>query len=347
MRMILARNRMPSMKLLRTGSVVAALAAGSIALAGCSSTSTPSSTSSGDAGAEAVQVVASTSVYGQIASQIGGADVEVTSIITSASQDPHSFEPSAQDTLAVSEADLIVVNGGGYDSFVDGLIESSGSTAPVITVAEFSHDWPGAEHGEGEDAHSDEEHADEEDSDEHAGHDHIEGFNEHVWYDPHTMEHYAEHLAEELSELRPSDAATYEANLEEFLAGLTDLEASLDDVAAAHDGAKVFATEPVPLYLVAAAGLVNVSPDEFTEAVEEGQDAAPAVLLESLELLRSGDVQSVLVNTQTGGAETTQIEDEANTLGVPIVQFSETLPEGQTYLEWMQGNVTALSDALA
>ena len=74
----------------------------------------------------------------QIAEEIGGDLVDVTSIVSSASQDPHSFEPSAQDQLAVRHADLVIENGGGYDSFIDALLEASGSTAPVLTAVEFS-----------------------------------------------------------------------------------------------------------------------------------------------------------------------------------------------------------------
>ena len=60
----------------------------------------------------------------------------------------HSYEASAQDQLKVANADLIIENGGGYDAFVESLISSSGSAAPVITAATFSHDWPG-EGGDG------------------------------------------------------------------------------------------------------------------------------------------------------------------------------------------------------
>ena len=90
-----------------------------------------------------ITVVASTSVYGQIAEEIGGDLVDVTSIVSSTSQDPHSFEPSAQDQLAVRHADLVIENGGGYDAFIDALLEASGSTAPVLTAVEFSAAWPG------------------------------------------------------------------------------------------------------------------------------------------------------------------------------------------------------------
>lgn len=336
-----------------------------LALAGCATaTGSSSSAGSADAAGDAVQVVASTNVYGQIVEEIGGDAVAVTSIVSSAAQDPHSYEPSAQDTLAISNAELIVENGRGYDSFIDALIESSGSAAHVITAVEFSHDYPGAEahsddHSEegaadegAADAAAEEEHAHEEGK-EHAHeegeheHVHIEGFNEHVWYDPHTMAHVAEAVADELSELRPEEADTFAANLDAFTGEIEGLEESLGAIAGERQGAHVFVTEPVPVYLAAAAGLENVTPEAFSEAVEEGQDVPPATLLESLELLRADDVRVVITNTQTGGAETDQIVSEADSLSIPVIAFSETLPEGKTYISWMQANITALSDALA
>ncbi len=316
----------------------AALAAASaLVLAGCATAGPGAETADGR-----LQVVASTNVYGQIAEEIGGDLVEVTSIVTSDAQDPHSFEPTARDQLTVSDADLIIENGGGYDAFIDALIESSGSEAPVITAVEFSHDWPENAGHEAETA--DEAHADDEGHDH--DHAHVEGFNEHVWYDPHTIEHVAEAIAEVLSALQPDDAATFEANAEAFVGEVAGLEDALGEIDAAHAGAPVFVTEPVPAYLVAAAGLENVTPDAFSEAVEEGQDVPPATLLESLTLLRDGDVRVVITNTQTGGAETTQVVDEADGLGIPVLAFSETLPEGQTYISWMQANIEALAGAL-
>ncbi|MET2011130.1 zinc ABC transporter substrate-binding protein [Microbacterium chocolatum] len=362
--------------------VLAALGAVSVlALAGCASGETPAATPAAESTvADPIIVVTSTNVYGQIAQEIGGEFVEVTSIVTSGTQDPHSYEASAQDQLTVADADIVVENGGGYDSFIDGLLEASGSDAHVITVAEFSHDWPGEdgaahdhteeestaepeataepddhdhdhahegeEHAHDDHAHEGEEHA-EGDGHDHSGHDHIEGFNEHVWYDPHTIEHFAEALAEEFAEQRPEDADAFEANAAAFIDGIADLEASLAEIDAAHAGEAVFVTEPVPVYLATAAGLENVTPDAFSEAVEEGQDVPPATLLEAMNLLADGDVRVVIANAQTGGAETTQIITDAEGRGIPVIEFTETLPEGQTYLSWMQENITALSDALA
>jgi zinc/manganese transport system substrate-binding protein len=326
---------------------VAALgAASALLLAGCAGGAGAATTPDASAGGT-LTVVASTNVYGQITQEIGGDLVDVVSIVSSAAQDPHEYEATAQDQLTISKADLIIENGAGYDAFVDSMIESSGSTAPVITAAEFSHSYPGNE------SHTDDATADPSasaDGHDHAaedGHDHIEGFNEHVWYDPHTVEHVAEAIAEQLGALDPANADTYTANAATFTDGIHDLETSLDAIKAKDAGAGVFVTEPVPVYLIEAAGLENVTPSEFSEAVEEGQDVPPATLLDALGLIDEGQVKVLIANAQTGGAETTQVIDEAKGKNIPVLEFTETLPDGKTYLQWMQQNIDDLAGALA
>ena len=155
--------------------VIGITAGSALVLAGCGASD------GDDAGAadDTITVVASTNVYGQIAEQIGGDAVTVTPIIDSAAQDPHEYEGSAQDQLLVSNADVIVENGGGYDSFIDAMLDSSDSDAHVITAVEFSHDYPGDEDEHGE---SDEGHADDEDhSDEEEDHDHSAHRSENLW----------------------------------------------------------------------------------------------------------------------------------------------------------------------
>ena len=145
-------------------------AASAVLLTGCAGARPRASDDDGR-----IDVVASTNVYGELVEEIAGDLVDVTSIITSNAQDPHSFEASAQDQLAVADADLVIENGGGYDPFIDGLIESSGTDASVLTAVgvlvgvarrQCSRRQPGL--GEHE-------------------HEHVEGFNEHVWYDPAAM----------------------------------------------------------------------------------------------------------------------------------------------------------------
>lgn len=325
-------SRVPALVALSVGSV--------LMLAGCATAADPAA-----GGDDRLRIVASTNVYGSLAQAVGGDDVEVTSIISSMSQDPHSYEASARDQLTVSQADLVIENGGGYDAFLDGLIDASGTTAPVITAVEYSHDFPGNEE-HSDDAHSDDEgHADDEGHD-HAGHDHIEGFNEHVWYDPHTIEHVVEDIAHELGELDAAKADTFESNAKKLIDDIAGLETSLEEIKGEHAGEKIFVTEPVPLYLTAAAGLENATPEAFSEAVEEGQDVPPATLLEATDVLDSGDVRTVIVNAQTGGAETTEVENLATKNDIPVLKFTELLPEGLTYVEWMQQNIDELAGSL-
>ncbi|MBF9336654.1 zinc ABC transporter solute-binding protein [Microbacterium lacticum] len=324
----------------------ALVAASVLALAGCAGGATGEQTGDGK-----LQVVASTNVYGDIAAAIAGDLVDVQSIITSVAQDPHSYEASARDQLTVSRASLIIENGGGYDAFMDAMIEGTGTEAPVITAVEFSHDWPGnaghdaADHDDATDDATPE--SDATDDHDHDGHDHIEGFNEHVWYDPHTIAHVAEDIAHELGELDAANAATYQANYETFTAGIDGIETSLDELKTRVGGQKVFVTEPVPLYLTAAAGLENATPAAFSEAVEEGQDVPPATLLEAVRILTSGEVRVLIVNAQTGGAETDEVVARAKGAGIPVLEFTELVPDGDTYLTWMQANVAALADTLS
>src|SRR5690554_2139269 len=109
--------------------LVTALAAAT--LVGCS----PSQSTADDG---VISIVASTNVYGEIASQIGGDLVEVTSIIDDPSQDPHSFEADARVQLALSKADLVIENGGGYDAFVGQLLSSLDDQPMTLSAVELS-----------------------------------------------------------------------------------------------------------------------------------------------------------------------------------------------------------------
>jgi zinc/manganese transport system substrate-binding protein len=320
--------------------VSAALAASSLlVLAGCAAGPADGS-KDGGSGDGRVQVVASTNVYGDIARQIAGDRADVTSLIDDAAKDPHSYEATARDRLAVQKADLIIENGGGYDSFVETLREGSG--APVIVAAEFSHDYPGDPHEH--DASTPEPTGDAHDA--HAGHDHIEGFNEHVWFDVHTITHVVEQVTTDLVKLDAAGKSDYEAASKKFIGELNGFETQLEGLHTELEGTKVVMTEPLPGLLAAAAGLDDVTPDGFASAVEEGNDVPPAILLETTRLISSGEVKAVLANAQTGGGETDKVEQAAKAAGVPVLTFSELLKSDQTYAEWMHAAITDLAAAL-
>ncbi|SJN17311.1 Zinc ABC transporter, periplasmic-binding protein ZnuA [Microbacterium esteraromaticum] len=338
-----------------------ALAAASvIVLSGCSVTGTTQG-----ADDDTVRVVASTNIYGSLAAQIGGERVDVTSLIDSVSKDPHSYEATARDRLAVQKADLVIENGAGYDSFMTELLD--GSDAAVITAARLSHDYPPppdeahvhlnadekAKHDEEATDHDAGDHdADDHDADDHdeghshQGHNHIKGFNEHVWFDVHTMTHVVEAIAEELTEIDPAGKADFASAADELITELSGMEDELDGLHEKHEGQQVFITEPLPGLLAAAMGLDDATPDGFASAVEEGNDVPPAVLLDALAVLDDGEVRAVLTNAQTGGSETQRVEKAAADAGIPVVTFSELLAPDQSYAEWMRAAISDLVTAL-
>ena len=294
-----------------------------------------------DGDSNVVKIVASTNVYGDIAQAVAGDEITVTSIITSSTQDPHEYEASARDRLTIESSDIVIENGGGYDPFIDALLESSDASPIVLTAVDISG-LLGEEEGHEEEGH-DEEGQEEEG---HEGHGHIEGFNEHVWYDFHTVEKLAEQLRDELSQLDPDNAATYDANYESFAKQVENLEAAAEDLKTTAAGQGVAITEPVPVYLLAEVGLENLTPDEFSESVEEGADVPPRALQETLDLFDGGEVSVLAYNQQTSDATTEQVRAAAESADVPVVDFTETLPDGLTYIEWQQANLDNLSAAL-
>jgi len=315
-------------------SSLAALAGLGLLLTGCS----PQPDASPGA-AEGINVVASTNVYGDIAKTIGGDKVSVTAVITKTSQDPHSYEATAQDRLAVSKAEVVIENGGGYDDFLHTLAaESSIEAGNVLNAVELS----GLAHAEEEtpgtapaETAAGEENA----------HDHGE-LNEHVWYSLAAMARPADNLAAKLGELEPASAAVFDANAAAFKAELEGLTGKLNGMKARAAGAPVAVTEPVPVYLLEDAGLENATPEDYTAAIEEGSDVPPAVLKAATDLVASKSVRFLAYNGQTEGPQTEALKKAAETAGVPVVDFSETLPEGKTYAQWMTDNVNNVSKVL-
>ena len=160
----------------------------------------------------------------------------------------------------------------------------------------------------------------------------------------------AAELATALGELDPAGAAGYTANAEAFTAQVDALVTRAEAAGASVPGGRVAVTEPVPGYLVETAGLTDVTPPEFSEAVEEDTDPPAAVVAETLALFTPGApdaVRALIVNAQTETPTTDQVRSAAQAAGVPVVEMTETLPEGQPdYLSWMGSQVDALTAAL-
>jgi zinc/manganese transport system substrate-binding protein len=310
-------------RLVRRLPVMLSATALALLVAGCGSTDEPASPEARESGGtttEPVQVVASTDVYGSIAETVGGDEVEVTSIIENADADPLEYEATPADGAAISAASLVILNGNGYDDFMSQLVEAAGGVKTVLDVSELSGLQPAAEA---------------------AG----EEFNEHVWYNLETVQTLAMTLATELGKARPDAAESFVENATEFADEIDELREKLADIAAENDGDRIAVTEPLANYLLAEAGLDNVAPEEFQEAIEEGNDPPARVLQEMLSLFGDDPVKVLILNTQTQSPVTDQVLQAAEAADVPVVRMSETLTTPD-YVEWMDGQIEALAQAL-
>ncbi|MFD1815748.1 metal ABC transporter solute-binding protein, Zn/Mn family [Rhodococcus gannanensis] len=339
-----ARTRLHGRTGRATAVAVGLTTAAALVLAGCSSTS--------DAAADGrLTVVASTNVWGSVASAVAGEYADVTSIISEPSADPHSYEASPRDAAAVTDADLVVYNGGGYDEFVEDILAAEGDK-PTVNAYELlgaeSDLHAGHDHGtEATEAVAEDTaaHDEAEGHDSHAGHSHG-GVNEHVWYDIATVDTVAHAIAAELGDLDPANAAAYTANAESFHGKLHSVADITADVAARHAHTPVAQTEPTAHYLLAAADLDDRTPEDFTRAIEEGNDPPPAAIAATRDLLSGKQVAVLVYNNQTEDKVTRDMRSVAEAAGVPVVEVTETLPEGVDYVQWQLSIAEQLAAAL-
>ena len=260
-----------------------------------------------------VKIVASTNVWGDVAAAVGGDLVEVTSIIDAVNKDPHSYEATARDQLAVEKSNLVIANGGGYDDFIEKMAEAAGNkqifrVASAVTAVSWQE-------------------------------------NEHLWYSISAVGEATYGIAETLGAIDSANAETYNANADKFIDGLTGIAGVYATVRANTEGYNYFATEPIADWLLKDLGFVNKTPKEFADAIENETDVAPSVMKESLDLIKSGTIKYLVINAQTENAQTMQIVNAARDAGVRAVVLTEILPKGIGYVEWMGNNLITLDPA--
>lgn len=252
-------------------------------------------------------VVASTDVWGSVTRAVVGDHATVTSIVTGALADPHSFQASATDAAAISDASLVVFNGGHYDYWVDEILAAN---PDVPRVDGYSLLAPSQQPA-----------------------------NEHVFYDLGAVKAVANSIAGKLSESDSAHANDYTANATRFGAELDTLAKAQRAVGQTHPGASVVSTEPVAYYALRNAGITDKTPEAFANAMAEGGDPAPADVAAMLDLINSRQVSAIVVNTQTETSATKQISDAARQASLPVISVTETLPEGLDYLEWQRATI--------
>lgn len=276
-------------------------------------------------GNDRLTVVTSTDVWGSVARSVAGDAADVKSIIDDPAADPHAYESKPADAAEVTNADLVVFNGGGYDEFMPKILEAVGDK-PAVQAFALGTQTPAEE-----DAHPNEEHA-------HP--------NEHVWYDLPVVQSVAQQIAEKLGQLDPGQAQQFLARAQAFQTEIEGLESELAGIASTNSGQRVAMTEPVAQFLITAAGLTDATPAEFLEAVEEETDPPAAAVAGTKELFTQRQVRVLIYNPQAETPVTSQIRAASEAARIPVVTMTETLPENTDYLGWMSGQIDALSAAL-
>ena len=315
------------------GAIVAAVTA--VSLSGCASSVAEETQSESES---KPTIVATTNVWADITGQVAGEFFDVTAIISDPSIDPHSYEASARDQLDISEADLFVVNGGGYDDFA--LILASATETEmfnVYDVLEAAELEGGDEHaGESKDEHAGE--SADEHGDEHAGeHD----GSDHMWYSLHSVEQTAILLALKLGELQPENAQYFADNADAFVSEIAVLEQKLE--ALSDMDAHYFEAHMLAAMLFADLGFENLTPEGFAESEEAGLEPSVRVMADSQELISSGKLQFLAVNAQVTSPTLESLKKLAEESGVPVLEFDELLPEGSNYQEWMESKLDSIA----
>jgi zinc/manganese transport system substrate-binding protein len=263
----------------------------------------------------AINIVAAENFYGDVAHQLAGSNATVTSILSNPDQDPHLFEASPSVARALSAATIVVYNGADYDPWMAKLLAAARSpNRKVIIVANLLHRKAGE--------------------------------NPHLWYDPPTMPAYAKVLAATLAERDPAHKEEYQQRLDAFLAALQPMAAKIADLRSRFAGSPVTATEPVAGYLATALGL-TMRNERFQLAVMNDTEPRASDIAAFENDLRHHAVRMLFYNSQAGGRAAQRLVRIAQQSKVPVVGVTETEPQGQTYQDWMMGQLDAVAQALA
>ncbi|MDR7330258.1 metal ABC transporter solute-binding protein, Zn/Mn family [Corynebacterium guangdongense] len=301
---------------------LAAVTAAALLLASCSPATGAAGDAEGTAGA--ATIVASTAIWADVAQAVAP-DADVSAIVGDANVDPHSFEPSAADLARAASADVVVANGGGYDSWLYQVVDQDKIVHALPLVDGHGHD--------AEDEHADEPPAE----DEHADHGHsVEGGldtvdgNEHIWYDTDAVTLVAEDIA-----------GTVGGDASAVVADMAELKTRIE----ALPPLRVAQTETIADYIIDDSPMTDVTPAGYRQTqLNEGEPTA-ADLAAFLDLVEAGEVDLLIYNPQTTTDLTGRIRTAAEDAGVTVIELGETPPAGTDFLTYFRQVVEEISAA--
>jgi zinc/manganese transport system substrate-binding protein len=262
-----------------------------------------------------INIVAAENFYGDVARQIGDADVAVTSILSNPDQDPHLFEVTPSVGRDVSAARILIYNGIDYDPWMVKLLGAArSSNRRTIVVA----DLVGRKTGD----------------------------NPHIWYDPTTMLALATALADVLSAEDPANKAAYDERRARFGESMKPIEAQIAVLRRRFLGRQVTATEPIFDCLFGALGL-HVRNRPFQLAVMNNTEPSASEVAAFENDLKTHQVELLVYNSQATSPATNRMVKLARQSHIPTIAAAETLPAGKDYQGWMLSNLQAVDRALS
>ncbi|MBL6965983.1 MAG: zinc ABC transporter substrate-binding protein [Anaerolineales bacterium] len=298
-----------------------------ILLASCAS---PAPEAESASGAEALTVVATTTIIGDVVSQVGGEHIQVA-VLLPVGADPHSFDPTPQDVAKMADADIIFANGVGLEAFLDNLIESAGAAERVVYLDEGIELLARA--GD-TDEHEDEGHED-------------ENGDPHLWTDPNNVIVWTHTITRTLNELDPAHATAYSENADAYAAELMELDAWIREQVAQipAENREIITDHTLLGYFVDEYGFNQVGaivPGYSSMAEPSAQELAQIE-----DAIASLGVQAIFVGNSVNP---TLAERVAADTGVQLIFFytgslSEAGGEAGTYLDYMRYNTTAIVEA--
>ena len=280
-------------------------------LAGCGGTA------SSDARSGRLHVAAAENMWGSLAAQLAGRDGDVTSIVSSASADPHDYEPTAADARTLAGANLVLVNGIGYDPWAPKLIAANPADGRLVLDV-------GKLLGLPNDA------------------------NPHRWYSPKDVRSVIRAVVREYKRIEP-DQSDYFHQREKQLEkrGFAQYHRLIVSIRKRYRGVPVGASESIVEPLTRALGLRLLTPLSFLRAISEGAEPTAADRSTIERQIERKEIAVWIVNTQNSTPDVARITAAARKRGIPVVSVTETpVPTSASFQTWQARQLRALAAAL-
>ena len=277
------------------------------------------------------RVIAAESFLADIAQNVAGQRLTIETLVP-LGIDPHAFEPTPQDVAKVASADLIIINGGGFESWMEAILTSAGGTHRVIEASAglTSREPLAVEEGEDHD------------------HEH-QGLDPHFWLNPQNVIQYVRNIRDSLAEIDPAGADDYTKNAEAYIQQLTDLDLWIEAQVAViplqerilitnHESFGYFADR----YQFQMIG--TVLPGVSTDAAPSAQQMANLI-----NLISASGAKAIFIEISANPQLAEQIAGETGVTVVTQVRtHSLSAPGGDapTYIEMMKHNTAIIVDAL-